>query len=156
MNDSIQTIAPATTPGNTAARTTGATPNTTTATAASTPTAVGAGGEVIVRMYRGAMRFVEEARAGLAADPTTTPQQLATAYSVVDGLRRSLDHGVAPDLCASLDRLYEYMLHQLETCAEDRDATRLDAVAGVLATLLDAWEKVSDAAAEQQRLRRAS
>jgi flagellar biosynthetic protein FliS len=106
-------------------------------------------GEIILKMYAAALRMMSEAEAALVRREDGDPRAASNAMShvgraqgIIEELRQSLDHGVAPDLCASLDRLYEFVLHRLDCCLEDRDPAHLAIAADILTTLLDAWEEV--------------
>jgi len=94
--------------------------------------------QVVLRLYRTAVRRLEEAESILAANGDASVP-LHTVHEIVGGLLSALDFG-AGDLSRRLLSLYLFVLERLdETRAGGRDAGLADA-RKVLATLLSAWE----------------
>jgi flagellar biosynthetic protein FliS len=69
---------------------------------------------------------VYEARARiLAADAAGKAKAVGHALALVDALTAALDHAAAPELCANLERLYDYVRSLLLGASARMDATPL-------------------------------
>ena len=97
-------------------------------------------GQLLVLAYDGAIRFLAEGRRAMAVqDYERQNLNLQKAQAILLELRFSLDHSMAPELCASLDGLYRYMHTRLMHANTADDQQALLEVAGMLGELRDTW-----------------
>ncbi len=74
-------------------------------------------------------------------------KQVADAISIINGLRRSLDHKVGGEIATNLDALYDYMVRQLMHASVNNDVDTLDEVARLLNSIKNGWDNIPDPAA---------
>ncbi len=99
-------------------------------------------GKVLLMLYDGAIRFLEQARVAIEQNrPDLRGERISKAHAVVSELNLTLDHDVAPDLCANLERLYLYMLNQITEANRTNDASKLELVIELLGDLRGAWQQ---------------
>ena len=102
--------------------------------------------ELVRILYRTALDSVAEARGHLASgDITARSKAISRAIGVIGELNSSLDHAAGGELSRSLTRLYEYMQSRLLQATLEQAQLPLDETAGLLATLLEAWQSVRPA-----------
>jgi flagellar secretion chaperone FliS len=94
-------------------------------------------------LYEKALVHLERAR---RLDPRKDGRQfneaIGKADAIVVELRLSLDHGPAPDISGSLEKLYLFCEEQLMNAMADRSIESLAGVTNVLSNLLGAWRAV--------------
>jgi len=94
-------------------------------------------------LYEKALTHLERAR---RSDPRSNSlvfnESISKADAIVVELRLSLDHGPAPDISASLEKLYLFCEEQLMDAMAERSAEPLAGAATVLSNLLGAWRAV--------------
>jgi len=103
--------------------------------------------KLIVLMYEGAVRFVEQARFHLKrGNIAGCGTAISNAYNVVSELKVSLDPEaggeVGKQLSIDLERLYDFVLEQLVEANMERSEQNLEDVLEVLGTLKSAWEDI--------------
>ncbi len=69
-------------------------------------------------------------------------ERIGRAQSVVSELRSSLDDNQAAALCEQLDALYTFTQGAMTDAVIQRSPDPLDAVEGVMRTLLEAWREL--------------
>jgi len=109
--------------------------------------------ELIVLLYKGAIKELQLARRHLQAN-ATEPRVAAInkALAIIGELKASLDFKAGGSIAVSLDRLYNYMTQRLTTANLKREDKGIEEVIKLLETLLPAWEGArSKLAAEQAR-----
>ncbi|PCH62739.1 MAG: flagellar export chaperone FliS [Gammaproteobacteria bacterium] len=74
-------------------------------------------------------------------------KQVSDAISIINGLRRSLDHKIGGEIAANLDALYDYMVRQLMHASVHNDIDILDEVGRLLNTIKNGWDNIPDPAA---------
>lgn len=101
---------------------------------------------LVCMLYQEGTRSVREARRFLAAgDIAGRCRAISHAHEVLTALAGSLDHQRGGDLSRRLAQLYDYMQRQLlEANFHQSDAPLAD-VLGLLSTLSEAWEGISEA-----------
>jgi len=100
--------------------------------------------KIVRLLYQGALSFLERALACDAGDPASEFVALVSrADAVVYELRLSLDSDRAPEIAVPLQQLYLFVEDQLQQAIRDRDPAPVVAARKVLATLYEAWSKVS-------------
>ena len=96
--------------------------------------------QLVVDLYQGAIRFVRQAEAFHAAkDPGSRGRVLGRAHAIVSELQATLDHDQAPELCEELDRLYDFVLHQITEANVKNDVSTLQPAIEVMEQLESAW-----------------
>jgi len=96
--------------------------------------------ELVISLYDGALRFLREAvAADQAGEIAHRCDRLNRAHAIVDELLATLDASKAPELCAQLASLYEFVLHTISTCVREGTTEGLEPATRVLASLRDGW-----------------
>jgi len=109
------------------------------------------GGELIVMLYQGALRFLARASTTLqAGNLQESHDNLIRCQDIIAELMGSLDLS-AGDIAYNLYRIYEYMYHRLVQANLHKDAKPLDEVARLLRELLPAWQQAAKEARLQGR-----
>lgn len=91
---------------------------------------------ILERLFeRFLMDLVRTREALTAKDIQAKAQHLDHAMRIVGELEASLDHAVAPELCANLVALYRFVLDQLGKCNMTLDPSHLDAASRVMTDL---------------------
>ena len=103
--------------------------------------------KLIVLMYEGAVRFVEQARFHLKRGNTAgCGTAISNAYNVVSELKVSLDREaggqVGEKLSDDLERLYTFILEQLVNANMERNEESLEDALEILTILKEAWEEI--------------
>ncbi len=99
--------------------------------------------KIIRMLYQGALRRIEQARrARESGDEASYTDGLHRADAIVSELRMSLDHQVAPELSAQLERLYLFAEERLGLAQDTRRFEPALEAAQVLERLLDAWQHI--------------
>lgn len=98
----------------------------------------------IVRMlYQGALRFLDKAE---ACDPDGAGSEFSywlwRADAVVSELRVSIRRDQAPEISDNLEQLYFFVEAEIARAIGTRDTTHVQNARRVLATLLEAWNRV--------------
>lgn len=102
--------------------------------------------QLVVDLYRGAIRFMRQAMSGPeAASPAERGRWLGRAHAVVSELQATLDHERAPELSGELDRLYDFVLFRITEANVQADMTLLQAAIDVMSTLEEAWMELASA-----------
>jgi flagellar protein FliS len=103
--------------------------------------------EKLVKMlYDGAIKNLEQARAGIEDPQTARSQEVGNALSkamgIIGELRASLDHAAGGDISRNLDSLYEFSLDQLSKANLERSADGVIASLQVMRTLKEGWDGI--------------
>jgi flagellar protein FliS len=100
--------------------------------------------ELVRMLYQAALDSVKDARAHLTAgDIRARSNSITRAQAIIGELNGSLDHKAAPEISRNLASLYSYMRQRLtEANLKQKDAP-LAETEGLLATMYDAWQKMS-------------
>ncbi|MCB9728889.1 MAG: flagellar export chaperone FliS [Deltaproteobacteria bacterium] len=109
-------------------------------------------GELIVMLYDGILRFMEEAARALSAgDPKGTGEKLGRALDIVAYLQSTLRASVAPELVKSLDNTYFAWSMLMLRAQAERDVTILERVRTQVDEMRETWvEAILKARAEKQ------
>ncbi|MEN6534025.1 MAG: flagellar export chaperone FliS [Bryobacteraceae bacterium] len=103
--------------------------------------------ELVRILYRTAIDYVREAGECLASgDVAGRGKAISRALRVIAELKSALNHDSGGSLSRRLERLYTYMEWRLLRANLRREAAPLDEVAGLLANLLEAWQKIGSEA----------
>lgn len=106
-------------------------------------------GQLLLMTYDGMLRFLEEGRQAMRASRYEAQNaHITRTQSLLLELLMTLNRAVDPVLTDRLERLYRYMYDRLTEANVRDDEQALTEVAGMLASLREAW-------AEADRLTRA-
>ncbi len=99
-------------------------------------------GSLILMMYDGAIRFIEEAKKRMAIkDFAGKGYYIDRAFETINELRTSLNFDANEKLANSLNQLYFFMTKQLSKATLENDQQALETVINLLAGLREAWEQ---------------
>ena len=103
--------------------------------------------QLVVMLYDGALRYLNEARVAHAAgDLRIRAQALRRVTAIIAECQSTLDLERGGAVAAELDRLYSYISGRLLDVTVKRDATAIDEIQRLLTPLRQAW---ADAAAQE-------
>lgn len=113
--------------------------------------------KLIVLLYEGLVRYLNQARAALATrDMAAKARQINNAQAVVLELRNALDHEAGGAIAGNLAALYNYIFTENINALIDNDPRHIDNNLRVLQPLLDAWSRIPAGTAERARCERAA
>src|SRR5262245_47469769 len=102
-------------------------------------------GELVVMLYKGAIKFLGSARQNLdVGDLEATNRQLLRAQEIILELMISVDVGVGP-VARNLFDLYEFMHRHLVQANIRKDERLIEEVEALLRELTPAWEQAVQA-----------
>jgi flagellar protein FliS len=100
--------------------------------------------ELVVMLYDGALRFMNEAKAGFAAgDIRRRAHGLSRAMAIVDQLQNTLDMNAGGDIARSLDQLYNYVRDRLLQASLQQSPAPVDEAIAVVTNLREGWAEIS-------------
>jgi flagellar secretion chaperone FliS len=100
--------------------------------------------QLVVMLYDGANRFLRQAIALYGqGDELKAGQQLGRAQAIVEELLVTLDLEVGGDVASRLQGIYVYCLREMTGVRFDKNAARLEEVAGLLAELRESWAELA-------------
>ena len=98
-------------------------------------------GELLLALYEGVFRFINSARVCLENKQDARAREfVGKAYAVVSELLLALDHNAAPELCANLAAVYDFVLSRLSDANRHAQIKPLDEAARALTPLREAWK----------------
>jgi len=101
-------------------------------------------GELIVMLYKGAVRFCTEAQQAFEDDDGLTGSNAITrAVNIIGYLQSILDDRHNPDLVAQLDRMYYKWTLGLTKANTLRDVDAVREIVTEIEVLKEAWEEVN-------------
>ncbi|MGH8548772.1 MAG: flagellar export chaperone FliS [Methylococcales bacterium] len=71
-------------------------------------------------------------------------RNIGLAISIIDGLKRSLDHDKGGEIARNLEGLYEYMSFTLVQANANNESAKLDEIAGLLLNIKAAWDRITE------------
>ncbi len=96
--------------------------------------------QIVDRLYERFARDLERARTAIAAkDIHTKARELDHALCIVLQLKVALDHAAAPELCANLEALYDFVMARIGEANLTLQVKPLDQAAKVMADLASAF-----------------
>jgi flagellar secretion chaperone FliS len=106
-----------------------------------TQTQTAAPGELVLMLYRGAVRFLSTAIEAIDANNIAEAhEKLVRTQDIISNLLETLDVERGGDVAKNLGALYDYMLRRLLEANVRKDAKPAGEVLGLLRELLPAWE----------------
>jgi flagellar protein FliS len=107
--------------------------------------------QLVVELYQGTLNAVLSARTHNAAgEPMERGAMINRAIDLLSKLTLSLNVEVGGDLSKNLKELYGYMQHVLLDAHARQSEERLNEVAGLLSTLLEAWRTIAERQAVEE------
>jgi flagellar secretion chaperone FliS len=101
-------------------------------------------GELVVMLYRGAVRFVSSAIEAIESqDIQTAHTNLVRTQAIITELSETLDTERGGDIASNLRAIYEYLNRRLIEANLRKDASIAREVQGLLRDLLPAWEQAA-------------
>ena len=108
--------------------------------------------ELRLMLYDGAIKFCQQAKEALAnSDFEASYHALMRAQKIVLELSASLDHEVAPDLCARLSSLYTFIYCRLVDANVKRDVNLIDESLKLLEYEKQTWQMLLEQMADKQK-----
>ena len=105
-------------------------------------------GELVVMLYRGAVRFVSAAVEAIESrDIQAAHNNLVRAQAIISELIETLDLTGGGELASNLLAIYQYLNRRLVEANLRKDAAVAREVEGLLRELLPAWEHAARQAA---------
>jgi len=105
--------------------------------------------DLVIMLYRGAIRMLGQADEALAGGSTADAHNwLLRVQDIINELSLTLNLD-AGEIAANLRRLYEYMLERLVEANISKDREPVQEVKALLADLLEAWLDTRDNAQPQ-------
>lgn len=99
-------------------------------------------GQILLRLHEGAIRFTRQAQEAIRAKkPSEKGLYITKVMAIIDQLNMALDHQAAPEMCANLERLYVFLLDQLNEANVKMDPAPLDVVLQHLTMLHETWRQ---------------
>lgn len=99
---------------------------------------------LVVQLYDGAIRFMRAgARAIESGNANERGAALHRAHAIVGELASTLDASKAPELCEELDRLYDFVLHQITRAHMEEDSALLEPAITIMSDLRSAWNDLA-------------
>lgn len=100
----------------------------------------------IVLLYDGAIRFLKEAEAAIAARAIERRHNaVAKAFAIVNALQCCLDFDQGGEVARSLDRFYGYVLHRLTRIDLTNDPSICAELIGLLGQMRASWAAIAEA-----------
>ena len=97
-------------------------------------------GELLLALYDGLFRFLNGAKVCFENKQDAKGRELVSkARAVVSELLLALDHKVAPELCANLAAVYDFVLLRLSDATRHATAEPVQEAIRALTPLRDAW-----------------
>ena len=95
-------------------------------------------------LYDGAIRFVRQARAAIAAgDRKAKATAVGKAVAIITEFSNTLDREIGGEIAADLSRLYDFMIVELARVNARDDASKLDPVEKILLDLREAFAEAA-------------
>ena len=96
--------------------------------------------KILLMLYDGVVNFTSIALNRLRkGDLAGKGYYIGKAHAIVAELMNTLDHKVAPDLTADLQRLYNYLIHEYVTANATNSEKPLENALHILGILRQAW-----------------
>ncbi len=99
--------------------------------------------DLVARLFVRFLADLDRARVAInARDIAAKATALDHGVRIVVELRAALDHHAAPELCANLDALYQFVLDQIFAASSSLTVAPLDHAGNVMTQLRDAFLEV--------------
>ncbi len=103
--------------------------------------------ELVVMLYDGALRYLEEARTALGRnDVPARTEAVSRALAILTELQGTLNLKDGGTIAEELDRLYTFSIGRLLDVTTKLDPTAIDDVVKVLTPLRESWAQIAQQA----------
>ena len=100
------------------------------------------GGDLVVMLYQGCIKFLRLAKKSMEEDNIhNTNEYLIRSQDIIMELLTTLDGEKGGEVAQNLAALYEYMYRELIQANMKKDPERIDQVEGMMLELLEAWKE---------------
>ncbi|MDH5490389.1 MAG: flagellar export chaperone FliS [Myxococcales bacterium] len=100
--------------------------------------------QIVVQLYDGAIRYLRSSQEAMTQrDYPAKGHAVRKAHAIVSELQATLDPAKAPELCAQLYGLYDFVLTQLAKANVENAPEHLDSAIRVLSELRDGWAQIA-------------
>jgi flagellar protein FliS len=100
--------------------------------------------ELVVMLYDGALRFMNEAKAGFAeGNIPRRAEAMSRTMAIIDQLQNTLDMKAGGDIAQSLDQLYTYVRERLLQASLQQSAAPVDEAMAVITNLREGWAEIT-------------
>ena len=102
-------------------------------------------GRLVVLLYDGAIKFLEQAKSELAAGHFAEKGTFINkALAIINELDACLDMEKGGEIASNLRRLYQFMIRHLSEANTRRDPQRIQDVIDCLKDLNEGWKAITD------------
>lgn len=99
---------------------------------------------LVIELYDGSLSRLRDAREAIeAGDRSRSQALLCRAHAIVSELQSTLDPQHAPEICAQLESLYDFVLHRITKAHLRSELESIDDAVRVLRPLRDTWAEVA-------------
>ncbi len=99
--------------------------------------------QIVMMLFQEGVHRLTRALQTLDGDHISWRADLHHVREIYLELLGALDHEAAPELCADLQRLYQWCIEELVAAGRDKDAEKIRGVLRVTTTLLEGWQVVA-------------
>jgi flagellar secretion chaperone FliS len=96
--------------------------------------------QILLLLYDGAIRFCRQAIVACeAGDHQEKQGRISKTFAIIDEFSNSLNHDIGGDIAIDLERLYDFMLRQLNEARREDSCDKLKVVENLLIDLRATW-----------------
>jgi len=109
--------------------------------------------QILLLLYDGAIRFCRQAIAACeAGDHQEKQGRISKTYAIIDEFSNSLNHDIGGEIAIDLERLYDFMMRQLNEARRDETSDKLKVVENLLLDLRSTWGEAVEINKREQGL----
>lgn len=98
---------------------------------------------LVQMMYENLLDSLARARGGIERENAKVRgENIGRAMDILNALRSALDHSVAEEVAANLDKLYQYCNQCLVEVTRYDDLDKLDEVVDIIAPIKNTWDQL--------------
>ena len=96
--------------------------------------------QILLMLYDGAIRFCRQAIVACEAGNSSEKNgRIGKTYAIVDEFSKTLNHDIGGDIAIDLERLYDFMMRQLNEARREETPDKLKVVENLLVDLRQTW-----------------
>ena len=96
--------------------------------------------QILLLLYDGAIRFCRQAIAACeSGDHQEKQGRISKTYAIIDEFSNSLNHDIGGEIAIDLERLYDFMMRQLNEARREETPDKLKVVENLLLDLRSTW-----------------
>lgn len=105
--------------------------------------------DVLLMLYDGIFKFLEEAKVAMAADDRArSGDRINRAHAILSELAATLNREHAPELCDNLAAIYVFSMSRLVEANLHRDVARVDDVIRIMTPIREAFRVAASAGSQ--------